>query len=74
MLSLGFISYGELSNDGLKHFKNALLTREKARGSLKVEGLKETWLWHDDDELLMYEGLLEDYHNRLVILFCSKDG
>ena len=24
----------------------------------------QVWLWHDDDELLQYEGLLEDYHYR----------
>ena len=25
---------------------------------------EQVWLWHDDDELLQYEGLLEDYHER----------
>ena len=30
----------------------------------KIRNISQAWLWHDDDELLMYEGLLEDYHQR----------
>lgn len=25
---------------------------------------RQTWLWHDEDELLAYEDLFDDYHER----------
>jgi len=38
-----------------------LLTKPRMRN----QSSQQVWLWHDDDELLQYEGLLEDYHDRL---------
>jgi len=60
-----YISYGELSNGGLLAMKTYLQEREVERAYTKSYNVKETWLWHDEDELLMYEDLLEDYHQRL---------
>ena len=35
---------------------------EKPR--MRSQSSQQVWLWHDEDELLQYEGLLEDYHDR----------
>lgn len=31
---------------------------------LDNELTQQTWLWHDEDELLAYEDLFENYHER----------
>ena len=44
--------------------KTYLQERAAERAYIKSHNVREAWLWHDDDELLMYEELLEDYHQR----------
>lgn len=44
---------------------NAYFDKEKlAKPRLRSHNSQQVWLWHDEDELLQYEGLLEDYHDR----------
>ena len=44
---------------------NAYFDQEKlSKPRLRSHSSQQVWLWHDDDELLQYEGLLEDYHDR----------
>ena len=31
---------------------------------MRSHSSQQVWLWHDEDELLQYEELLEDYHDR----------
>ena len=71
---IGFLTFDELSsskaedniNDisGVKRMKEALQEREKERSQRKRSGVSEAWVWHDDDEMLAYEDLLEDFHER----------
>ena len=63
-LTLDFISYGELAKGGMQNMKTYLQERAAERAYTKSHNVREAWLWHDDDELLMYEELLEDYHQR----------
>ena len=49
---------------GLKKLKEALQQRERERSNRRRSGVTEAWVWHDDDELLAYEDLLEDFHQR----------
>ncbi|EDO48199.1 predicted protein, partial [Nematostella vectensis] len=44
--------------DQLRKYKSRLLSRNS----------QQTWLWHDEDELMKYEDLLEDYHDRFAKL------
>ena len=44
--------------------KQALRDREKERSERKRKGVSEAWVWHDDDGLLAYEELYEDFHER----------
>ena len=46
--------------------KTYLQERAVERANIKSHNVREAWLWHDDDELLMYEELLEDYHQRYI--------
>ena len=74
---IGFLTFDELSsskkeesdisNDdisGVKRMKEALQEREQVRSQQKRSGVSEAWVWHDDDEMLAYEDLLEDFHQR----------
>lgn len=38
----------------------------KEKANATVLGTEQTWLWHDEDELLVYEGILENYHQRYL--------
>lgn len=60
-----YLSFGELFEGGLQEFKNNLNAREQVRNNFKIKNVEEAWLWHDEDELLAYEDLLEDYHERV---------
>ena len=54
----------ELEKTSLKDL-NAYFDKEKlAKPRLGSHNSQQVWLWHDEDELLQYEGLLEDYHDR----------
>ncbi|KAJ7383007.1 hypothetical protein OS493_031177 [Desmophyllum pertusum] len=59
------ISLKELEQTSLEKL-NAYYDKEKlTKPRLRSRSSQQVWLWHDDDELLQYEGLLEDYHERL---------
>lgn len=61
----GKLSMKELEKTSLKDL-NAYFDKEKlAKPRLRSHNSQQVWLWHDEDELLQYEGLLEDYHDRL---------
>ena len=70
--SSGFLSFEELSTEkeggeeegGIKRIKRALEEREFERSERKRKGGHEAWVWHDEDELLAYENLYEDFHQR----------
>ena len=77
--AIGFLTFDELSssnkeesdinNDdisGVKRMKEALQEREQVRGQQKRSGVSEAWVWHDEDEMLAYEDLLEDFHQRYL--------
>lgn len=60
----GKLSMKELEKTSLKDL-NAYFDKEKlAKPRLRSHNSQQVWLWHDEDELLQYEGLLEDYHDR----------
>ncbi|XP_066929960.1 transmembrane prolyl 4-hydroxylase-like [Clytia hemisphaerica] len=70
----GYLSFEELSNEkddegdwggGIKRIKKALEKRELDRSERKRKGGHEAWVWHDEDELLAYENLYEDFHQRI---------
>ena len=46
--------------------KEALQEREQVRSQQKLSGVSEAWVWHDEDEMLAYEDLLEDFHQRYL--------
>lgn len=61
---LGKISLKELQQSSVENL-NAYFDKEKqSKPRLRSHSSQQVWLWHDDDELLQYEGLLEDYHDR----------
>ena len=61
---LGKISLKELQQSSVENL-NAYFDQEKlSKPRLRSHNSQQVWLWHDDDELLQYEGLLEDYHER----------
>ncbi|XP_022799755.1 transmembrane prolyl 4-hydroxylase-like [Stylophora pistillata] len=61
----GKLSMKELEQTSLEDL-NAYFDKEKlAKPRLRSHNNQQVWLWHDEDELLQYEGLLEDYHDRL---------
>ncbi|XP_065657221.1 transmembrane prolyl 4-hydroxylase isoform X2 [Hydra vulgaris] len=60
-----YISYGELANGGLKNFKNRIFQWESEKQQRRINNTRQTWLWHDEDELLAYENLFEDFHERI---------
>lgn len=54
----------ELEQTSLENL-NAYFDKEKlTKPRLRSHNSQHVWLWHDEDELLQYEGLLEDYHDR----------
>ena len=61
---LGKVPLKELDHTSLEkihsYVDKELLTKPRVRN----QSSQQVWLWHDDDELLQYEGLLEDYHDR----------
>lgn len=61
---LGKISLKELERTSLENL-NAYLNEQKlTKPRMRSHNSQQVWLWHDDDELLQYEELLEDYHDR----------
>ena len=61
---LGKISLKEIEQTSLENL-NAYLDKQKlTKPRMRSHSSQQVWLWHDDDELLQYEGLLEDYHDR----------
>lgn len=58
------LTYSEM-NEAVLIVRDYLVERQKNRSEFKARGVKEAWLWHDDDSLLSYENLLEDYHERI---------
>ncbi|XP_031556319.1 transmembrane prolyl 4-hydroxylase-like [Actinia tenebrosa] len=47
--------------EGMKKYFDGL---RNTKSRLRSRNTQQTWLWHDEDELLQYEDLLEDYHDR----------
>ncbi|XP_046862613.1 transmembrane prolyl 4-hydroxylase-like isoform X2 [Xenia sp. Carnegie-2017] len=42
--------------------------KETSSSVLNKTFTRQTWLWHDEDELLAYEDLFDDYHERIQLL------
>ena len=64
MYWLGKVTLKELQQSSLENL-NAYFDKDKlSKPRLRSQSSQQVWLWHDDDELLQYEGLLEDYHDR----------
>ncbi|XP_020891848.1 transmembrane prolyl 4-hydroxylase [Exaiptasia diaphana] len=60
---MNFEEFQEVTAEGFKNYFDRLRREVK---SLQSRNSKQTWMWHDEDELLMYEDLLEDYHDRFA--------
>jgi len=61
----GYFTLAELRDGGMVSLQKLFNEREKERSVERRKGVEEAWLWHDEDELLSYENLLEDYHERI---------
>ncbi|KAL9950837.1 hypothetical protein ACROYT_G043402 [Oculina patagonica] len=61
----GRISLKELERTSMENINSYLDKQKLAKPRMSSHNSQQVWLWHDDDELLQYEGLLEDYHDRL---------
>lgn len=60
---MSFEEFQAVTVQGLKKYFDGL---RKTKSRLRSRNSQQTWLWHDEDELLQYEDLLEDYHDRYV--------
>ena len=47
----------------MQKYLDDYISRVKKPGSENMTS-KQTWLWHDEDELLGYEDVFENYHDR----------
>ena len=67
-LSAGRISLTELKKTTVERVESYLDNQQVLKPRLRSQSnSQQVWLWHDDDELLQFEDLLEDYHDRCVI-------
>ena len=77
---IGYLTFDELNQNeedgtgGVKRMKEALQEREIERNQRKRSGVSEAWVWHDEDELLAYEDLLEDFHKRYKSSYSKKSN
>lgn len=62
----GALSFGELNETGLGSLITELKEKMVSRGRQKFSNVTRAWLWHDEDELLMYEGMFENFHEKLA--------
>lgn len=58
---MDFEEFQAVTIEGLKKYFDGL---RKTKSRLRSRNSQQTWLWHDEDELLQYEDLFEDYHDR----------
>ncbi|KAK3737072.1 hypothetical protein QZH41_013882 [Actinostola sp. cb2023] len=58
---ISFEEFQEVTADAIKTYFDSL---RKTTSRLRSRHSQQTWLWHDEDDLLQYEDLLEDYHDR----------
>lgn len=61
---LGEITYGELSRVTFGNFKSYFNNLNEKRENVSVHNVEHTILWHDEDELLAYDDVFQDYHER----------
>lgn len=61
----GEITYGELSRVTFGNFKSYFNNLNEKRENVSVHNVEHTILWHDEDELLAYDDVFQDYHERL---------
>ena len=61
--------FENVDKENTERFLNKYLANSK---NSKVSNVftQQTWLWHDEDELLAYEGLFDNYHERYRSLIC----
>jgi len=61
----GHISYGELEKLSFAKFSSYLKKLHEKKENSSIHQIEQTWLWHDEDELLVYDDVLQKYHERL---------
>ena len=61
---LGRIPLKNLDHTSLENIHAYIDKEVTKKPRMRNQNSEQVWLWHDDDELLQYEGLLEDYHER----------
>eukprot|EP00794_Sanderia_malayensis_P007661 gene7662-8498_t len=61
----GKISYGELESVTFEKFSKYMQDLSKEQTFSSAYNIEQTSLWHDEDELLVYEDVFQDYHQRL---------
>ena len=60
----GKISLKEFDQTSLENIYAYFDKQVLEKPRMRSQRSQQVWLWHDEDELLQYEGLLEDYHDR----------
>ena len=63
---IGHISYGELEKLSFAKFSSYLKKLHEKKENSSIHQIEQTWLWHDEDELLVYDDVLQKYHERLL--------
>ena len=60
--------FGKMDKESLRKFVDKYIADSKKS---KYSNLftQQTWLWHDEDELLAYEDLFDNYHERYRKLY-----
>ena len=60
----GKMSMAEFQATTARKFKEYFANLRHAQSTVRSRISSQSWVWHDDDELLQYEDLLQDYHDR----------
>lgn len=65
---LGKMSFEEFQQVSADVIKNYFNRYREGQSSYRSRHSQQAWLWHDEDELLMYEDLFDHYHDRYETL------
>ncbi len=60
----GQISYGELERVTFPKFIKYFEDESSQLANASVYNIEETKLWHDEDEMLVFDDVFQDYHQR----------